>query len=76
MRSSEGSAAVAQAMPQSAVRGRVNHCLEHLRHTLDLARLAVAGPEPERAARYLLDTLKDLQPELRALRAGLGPRSK
>jgi hypothetical protein len=58
---------------ESAVRGCVHHCIEHLSHTLDLARIAVDGPEPERAARYILDTLVDLRPELRTLRAELRP---
>jgi hypothetical protein len=68
MHSLEGSAAAASATPQSAARGSVLRCIEHLSHALDLAQLAVQGPEPEIAARYILDTLDDLQPELSALR--------
>lgn len=73
MHSLEGSAAVAEATPQSAARGCVLRCIEHLGHSLDLAREAAQGPEPEIAARYILDTLADLRPELRTLRAVLKP---
>lgn len=70
-----GSAAVVvQAMPKSAVRSSVRNCIEHLEHTLELARIAVESPEPERAARYLVDTVDDLSADLRLLRATLRAR--
>jgi hypothetical protein len=77
MRPSLGSAAVASnvvAMPKSAVRGCVLRCIEHLSHALELARIAAESPEPERAARYIIDTVGDLTADLRSLRAALRAR--
>lgn len=73
-----GSAAVAKivATPKSAVRSCVVRCIEHLDHTLELARVAASGPEPERAARYIVDTLDDLSADLRLLRAALRGRPR
>lgn len=75
MRLHEGSAAIAlQVMPKSAVRGCVLHYVDHLTHALELARIAVHGPEPERAARYIVDTVDDLSADLRTLRVVLRTR--
>lgn len=78
MRTFRGSAAITTdvvAMPKSAVRGCVLRCIEHLSHTLELARIAAAGPEPERAAVYLVDTVADLSADVRFLRAALRAHS-
>ena len=63
-----GSAAVAKAMPQSA-KAALDRCMARLTHGLALARIARGGPEPEYAARYLLDALKAVRRDARALRS-------
>jgi hypothetical protein len=69
-----GSAAVArrsrQAMPESAdaVRKALHRCISRLDHGLALARIAAEGAEPDAGAKYLVDALKILRPELRLLR--------
>lgn len=58
-------------MPQSAVRGALQHCISRLRHSVALAEIAVDGPEPETAALYIVETIDDLSADLRVLRAAL-----
>lgn len=45
--------------------------LERLEHTCALARIAVAGEEPESGAEFLLDTFAELTPKLPTLRRAL-----
>jgi hypothetical protein len=53
---------------QNALRKSLRSCIANLGHAVELARLAAEGPEPERAARYILDTLSDLGGDLERLR--------
>lgn len=52
-------------------RSKAREVLEHLEHTCALARIAVEGKEPEHAAHYLLDTLREIKPMLPGLRQAL-----
>lgn len=67
----EGSAASAQALPESAVRSIVLRCAQLLMHTAEMAGGDASGSRPNHGARYILETLDDLEPELAQLRAHL-----
>lgn len=55
---------------------RLKGLAEHLSHVAALATLAANGPEPVRAARYIVELAADIAPDLRWLRASLrAPRS-
>ncbi len=58
-------------MSSPALVSRVRRCAKYMLHGATLASLAVEGPEPVRAARYLVDTVDDLRSDLRALRAAI-----
>lgn len=69
--STEGYAASASALPESALRSTVIRCAQLLAHTAAMAEGDASGSRPNHGARYLLETIQDLQPELDQLRAHL-----
>jgi hypothetical protein len=72
----EGYAAGASALPESALRATVLRCSELLAHTAELAHGDASGSRPNHGARYILETIQDLQPELEQLRAHLAVTSE
>ena len=67
----EGSAASAGALPRSALRKHVLRCAALLSHTASLAEIAATHGRPTQGARYLVETINDLQAELDAIKQHL-----
>lgn len=72
-----GSAAAELAStPESAVVESITRCASRLAHAARLATIEVAGPDPLDAAAYIVDTVRDLEADLRVLRRSVSNHQK